>query len=106
MCDLLSSRRNVWGEIRLIASRRSAGRVLVVRGEELTVRPLESDVFDGVDVAMFDVPDEVAPVAAARGAVVVDNSGAFRMDPDVPLVVPEINGEQARLRPKGIISNP
>ena len=54
-----------------------------------------AEVFDGVDVAMFDVPDEVsaqwAPVAAARGAVVVDNSGAFRMDPDVPLVVPEVN---------------
>ena len=59
---------------------------------------------------MFDVPDEVsaqwAPVAAARGAVVVDNSGAFRMDPDVPLVVPEVNPEQARDRPKGIIANP
>ncbi len=56
---------------------------------------LTEDAFDGVDVAMFDVPDEVsavwAPVAAARGAVVVDNSGAFRMDPDVPLVVPEVN---------------
>jgi aspartate-semialdehyde dehydrogenase len=59
---------------------------------------------------MFDVPDEVsaqwAPVAAARGAVVVDNSGAFRMDPDVPLVVPEVNPEQVPRRPKGIIANP
>jgi aspartate-semialdehyde dehydrogenase len=59
---------------------------------------------------MFDVPDEVsevwAPIAAARGAVAVDNSGAFRMDPEVPLVVPEVNPEQARNRPKGIISNP
>jgi aspartate-semialdehyde dehydrogenase len=67
-------------------------------------------VFDGVDVAMFDVPDEVsaesAPIAAARGAVAVDNSGAFRMDPDVPLVVPEVNGPAAAHRPKGIISNP
>src|SRR5262249_33077924 len=62
------------------------------------------------DVAMFDVPDGVsaqwAPVAAARGAVVVDNSGAFRMHPDVPLVVPEVNPEQVANRPKGIISNP
>ena len=110
MLDLLSTRDDVWGEIRLVASPRSAGRRLRVRGEELEVQALAADVFDGVDVAMFDVPDEVsaqwAPVAAARGAVVVDNSGAFRMDPDVPLVVPEINPEQAAQRPKGIIANP
>ena len=70
---------------------------------------LTPEAFDGVDVAMFDVPDEVsaewAPIAVARGAVAVDNSGAFRMDPDVPLVVPEINPEQVRNRPKGIIAN-
>jgi aspartate-semialdehyde dehydrogenase len=63
-----------------------------------------------VDVAMFDVPDEVSvewgPIAAARGAVVVDNCGAFRMDPEGPLVVPEVNPAQVRNRPKGIISNP
>jgi aspartate-semialdehyde dehydrogenase len=110
MLDILSSREDVWGEIRLIASARSAGKVLQVRGEDVEVRALAPEVFDGVDVAMFDVPDEVsaewAPVAAARGAVAVDNSGAFRMDPDVPLVVPEVNAEAARLRPKGIVSNP
>lgn len=109
MCELLSARKNVWGEIRLIASARSAGRRIVVRGEELAVYELGPDAFDGVDVAMFDVPDEVsaqwAPVATSRGAVVVDNSAAFRLDPDVPLVVPEINPEQARNRPKGIIAN-
>lgn len=109
MCELLSARKNVWGEIRLIASARSAGKTIVVRGSELTVQALKPDAFDGVDVAMFDVPDEVsavwAPVAASRGAVAVDNSGAFRMDPDVPLVVPEINPEQIRNRPKGIIAN-
>src|SRR6266540_1901928 len=86
-----------------------AGRTVVVRGEEIAVRALAPDVFDGVDVAMFDVPDEVsaewAPIAAARGAIAVDNSAAFRMDPDVPLVVPEINPEQARNRPRGIIAN-
>ena len=105
MCELLSSRKNVWGEIRLIASARSAGKTIVVRGEELTVQALAPEAFDGVDVAMFDVPDEIsaewAPIAASRGAVAVDNSGAFRMDPDVPLVVPEINPEQARNRPEG-----
>jgi aspartate-semialdehyde dehydrogenase len=109
MCELLSSRKNVWGEIRLIASARSAGKKIVVRGEEVIVQALASEVFDGVDVAMFDVPDEVsaewAPIAASRGAVAVDNSGAFRMDRDVPLVVPEINPEQVRNRPKGIIAN-
>jgi len=110
MCELLSARKNVWGEIRLVASPRSAGRTIVVRGEELTVVPLAPEVFDGVDVAMFDVPDEVAlewaPIAAGRGAVAVDNSGAFRMEPDVPLVVPEVNPEQVGNRPRGIISNP
>ena len=108
--ELLSTRPNVWGEIRLIASPRSAGRRLRVRGEDLTVHALTADVFDGVGVAMFDVPDPVsaqwAPVAAAAGAVVVDNSGAFRMDADVPLVVPEINGAAVRHRPRGIIASP
>jgi aspartate-semialdehyde dehydrogenase len=110
MLDLLSTREDVWGEIRLIASPRSAGRRLTVRGEEVPVVALSEDAFDGVDVAMFDVPDEVSaawvPVAAARGAVAVDNSGAFRMDPEVPLVVPEVNPQDARNRPKGVIANP
>ena len=110
MLDLLSTRENVWGEIRLIASARSAGRRLPVRGGETEVIALSEDVFDGVDVAMFDVPDEVSaawvPVAAARGAVCVDNSGAFRMDPEVPLVVPEVNPADAARRPKGVIANP
>ncbi|HEU4537958.1 MAG TPA: hypothetical protein VFS00_27750, partial [Polyangiaceae bacterium] len=110
MLRLLSSREDVWGEIRLVASARSAGKKLTVRGREVEVRALAPEVFDGIDVAMFDVPDEVSaewgPIAAARGAIVVDNSGAFRMDPDVPLVVPEVNGDAARVRPKGIIANP
>ncbi|MEY3331048.1 MAG: hypothetical protein RL202_314 [Actinomycetota bacterium] len=110
MLDILSTRENVWGEIRLIASARSAGKKLICRGEELTVVALTPEAFDGVDVAMFDVPDEVSaewgPIAAARGAVVVDNSGAFRMDKDVPLVVPEVNPGDIKKRPKGIISNP
>ena len=110
MLDLLSTRADIWGEIRLVASPRSAGRRLRVRGREVEVAALDESVFDGVALAMFDVPDEVsarwAPVAAARGAVVVDKSGAFRMDPDVPLVVPEVNPEQAANRPKGIISAP
>jgi aspartate-semialdehyde dehydrogenase len=110
MLDILSQREDIWGEIRLVASARSAGRRLTVRGEEVEVKALAPGVFDGVDVAMFDVPDEIsadwAPVAVSRGAVVVDNSGAFRMDPEVPLVVPEVNGHLVRQRPKGIIANP
>ena len=109
LCELLSSRRNVWGEVRLVASRRSAGRRCMVRGEELTVQELSPGVFDGIDVAMFDVPDEVAadwaPIAVKHGAVAVDNSTAFRLDRDVPLVVPEINPEQVRNRPRGIIAS-
>jgi aspartate-semialdehyde dehydrogenase len=110
MRDILSTREDLWGEIRLVASQRSAGRRLPVRGEEVEVLALAPEVFDGVDVAMFDVPDEVsaqwAPIAAERGTVVVDNSGAFRMDPDVPLVVPEVNARAVRRRSKGIIANP
>jgi aspartate-semialdehyde dehydrogenase len=110
MLELLSTREDVWGEIRLIASARSAGKRLTVRGEEVEVQALTPECFDGVDIAMFDVPDEVsaqwAPIAADRGAIAVDNSGAFRMDPDVPLVVPEVNPAAARKRPRGIIANP
>jgi aspartate-semialdehyde dehydrogenase len=110
MLDILSKRENVWGEIRLIASARSAGKKVMCRDEELTVVALSPEAFDDIDVAMFDVPDEVsaefAPIAASRGAVCVDNSGAFRMDPEVPLVVPEVNPDDVKRRPKGIISNP
>ncbi|GAA0921373.1 aspartate-semialdehyde dehydrogenase [Streptomyces thermoalcalitolerans] len=110
LLTILSQRADIWGEIRLIASPRSAGRKLTVRGEEVEVVALTEDALDGVDIALFDVPDEVAarwaPVAAAKGAVVVDNSAAFRTDPDVPLVVPEVNAHAARRRPRGIVSSP
>jgi aspartate-semialdehyde dehydrogenase len=110
MLDVVSTRDDVWGEIRLVASARSAGKRLRVRGQEVEVAALTPEVFDGVDLAMFDVPDEVsaqwAPVAADRGVVVIDKSGAFRMDDEVPLVVPEVNPGQAAIRPKGIIAVP
>ena len=97
MLDILSNRKDVYGEIRLIASARSAGKKLICRGQELTVVALSPETFEGIDIAMFDVPDEVslewAPIAASKGCVVVDNSGAFRMDDQVPLVVPEVNPE-------------
>jgi aspartate-semialdehyde dehydrogenase len=110
MLDILSTRKDVYGEIRLIASARSAGKKLKCRGEELSVVALTPEAFEGIDIAMFDVPDEIskewAPIAASKGALVVDNSGAFRMDDQVPLVVPEVNPDEIKNRPKGIISNP
>ncbi|MET9928634.1 MULTISPECIES: aspartate-semialdehyde dehydrogenase [unclassified Streptomyces] len=110
MLRILSQHADVWGEVRLVASPRSAGRKLVVRGEESEVLALGEDVFDGIDVALFLVPDDVsaqwAPIAAAKGAVVIDDSAAFRLDDDVPLVVPEINPHAARLRPRGIVASP
>ncbi|MFF5448973.1 aspartate-semialdehyde dehydrogenase [Streptomyces sp. NPDC012888] len=110
---ILPTRRDLWGGIRLISSARSAGRRLAVRGEETEVLALTEDAFDGLgpgDVVLFLTPAEVsarwAPVAAARGSVVVDTSAAFRDDPEVPLVVPEINGHAARTRPRGIVAGP
>ncbi|WP_406862252.1 aspartate-semialdehyde dehydrogenase [Streptomyces sp. HUAS MG47] len=110
MLQLLSQHADVWGEIRLVASPRSAGRKLAVRGAETEVVALSEEALEGVDVALFLVPEDVAaqwaPIAAAKGAVVVDNSAAFRLDPDVPLVVPEINPHAVRVRPRGIVASP
>ncbi|MET8555825.1 aspartate-semialdehyde dehydrogenase [Streptomyces sp. NPDC004959] len=107
---ILSQHADIWGEIRLFASARSAGRVLSVRGTPNRVRALEPGVFDGVDLALFLVPEDVAekwaPRAVEAGAVVVDTSAAFRTDPDVPLVVPEVNPHAVRARPRGIVAGP
>ena len=93
-----------------IASPRSAGRKLPFRGGAVEVVALGPDVFDGIDLALFDVPDELslewAPVAAERGAIVVDNSAAFRMNDQVPLVVPEVNPDAVNQRPLNIIASP
>ena len=110
MIDIINARENIWGEIRLIASARSAGKEIMVHGKPHKVVALSEEAFDGIDIAMFDVPDEVsevwAPIAASKGVVAIDNSAAFRMNPEVPLVVPEVNPEMARSRPLGIIANP
>ncbi|MFD9356371.1 aspartate-semialdehyde dehydrogenase [Streptomyces sp. NPDC060031] len=110
---ILSQRADVWGEVRLIASARSAGRTLTVRARETEVLALTEDAFDGLgagDVVLFVTPAEVsarwAPVVTARGAVVVDQSSAFREDPEVPLVVPEVNGHAVRTLPRGIVAGP
>ena len=98
------------GKLTLLASARSAGRKLRFRDSEIEVRELTQDSFKGVDIALFSAGGslslEYAPSAASAGAVVVDNSSAFRMDPEVPLVVPEVNPEAAEARPRGIIANP
>lgn len=110
MREIISGREDIYGEIRLVASARSAGKLLSVRGEDVVVQALAPEVFDGVDIAIFDVPDEVSatwvPIAAERGAIVIDKSGTFRMDPQVPLVVPEVNPGDAANRPLGIVSTP
>lgn len=110
MIELINERADIWGEIHLLASARSAGKKLTVRGKELTVKEISAENFENIDVAVFDVPDAVSaewgPIAAAKGVVVVDNSAAFRMDSQVPLVVPEVNSDEIANRPKGIIANP
>ncbi|HEX5207331.1 MAG TPA: aspartate-semialdehyde dehydrogenase [Steroidobacteraceae bacterium] len=105
----LEERRFPLKELRLYASARSAGKTLPFRGQPLTVRELTDDSFRGVDVALFSAGGSTskrfAPLAVEQGAVVVDNSSAFRMDATVPLVVPEINPEAVRAH-RGIIANP
>jgi aspartate-semialdehyde dehydrogenase len=96
-------------QIKLLASRRSAGKRVTVNGRELVVEETTEDSFKGVDIAFISVSTEVsrqiAPIAVAAGAVVIDDSSAFRMDPEVPLVVPEVNGEDVEGH-QGIISIP
>ena len=105
----LEERRFPLSELRLFASSRSAGKTLPFRGEPLAVRELKEDSFRGVDVALFSAGGSISkrfgPLAVEQGAAVVDNSSAFRMDPAVPLVVPEINPEAVREH-RGIIANP
>jgi aspartate-semialdehyde dehydrogenase len=105
----LEQRRFPLAELRLFASARSAGKTLPFRDVALTVRELTESSFDGVDIALFSAggatSKRFAPIAVRAGATVVDNSSAFRMDPKVPLVVPEINPQAVRGH-AGIIANP
>jgi aspartate-semialdehyde dehydrogenase len=96
-------------KLKALASARSAGRTIDFRGEKIAIEELSERSFDGVDIALFSagggISRKFAPAAVKAGAVVVDNSSAFRMDPNVPLVIPEINGGRIRDH-KGIIANP
>jgi aspartate-semialdehyde dehydrogenase len=93
-----------------LASKKSSGRTLPWKGGEVVVEELGPKSFEGVDIALFSagasVSREYAPIAAKSGALVIDNSSAWRMDPECPLVVPEVNLAAAEHRPKGIIANP
>lgn len=111
MVQCLEERQFPVGELRLLASERSLGRYLTYKNREIPVDVLTRDSFQGIDLALFSaggsVSKEFAPIAAAAGAVVIDNSSAWRMDPEVPLVVPEVNPQDIALyKNKGIIANP
>ncbi len=110
MLRVLDQRRFPVKRLVALASKRSAGKRLPFAGGEITVEELTPRSFAGVEVALFSagasVSREFGPIAAGAGAVVIDNSSAWRMDPDVPLVVPEVNMDAAERRPKGIIANP
>jgi aspartate-semialdehyde dehydrogenase len=110
MLRVLEERAIQVDELVLLASERSAGSVLECLGRSWTVAAVDKDSFDGCDFALFSAGSsrsmEWAPIAAAAGAIVIDNSSGWRMDPDVPLVVPEVNGRRAANPPKGIIANP
>ena len=109
MLNTLENRNFPVGKLTPLASARSAGKKLKFRGEDVTVQELTENSFSGIDIALFSaggsVSKQVAPLAAKTGCMVVDNSSAFRMDPNVPLVVPEINAEDIKAH-KGIIANP
>lgn len=109
LLQILEERRFPVDSLRLFASERSAGKQLRFQGDSLTVEPLHEGAFKGVDIAFFSAgaarSREFAPKAVRAGALVIDNSSAFRLDPEAPLVIPEINGEAARMH-KGIIANP
>lgn len=109
MIKTLERRNFPVGKLTLLASARSVGKKLKFRGQDVAVAELKKDSFKGIDIALFSagssISKEYAPIAAKDGCVVVDNSSCFRMDPAVPLVVPEINAADVKLH-KGIIANP
>ena len=109
MIKILAERNFPVGKLIPLASARSAGKTLKFKGEDIVIREATETAFEGVDIVLGaaenDVAKRLAPAIVAAGAVFVDNSSAFRMDDNVPLVVPEINPEDVKNH-KGIISNP
>ena len=109
MIQILNEREFPVGELRLLASGRSAGRTVSIDGRTLEIGEAVPDAFEGVDIALFsagaDISRDLAPAAVARGATVIDNSSAWRMDPTVPLVVSQVNPDDLEGHP-GIVANP
>ncbi len=109
MMNVLRDRNFPLESLRLFASKRSAGKEVEFKGEKIVIEELTQDFWKGLDIALFsaggDISKEFGPIAAKNGVVVIDNSSAFRMDEDVPLVVPEVNPEDIK-KHKGIIANP
>ncbi len=111
MREVLEEREFPVGELRLLASERSAGQFLSFREKQIRVDVLAEDSFEGIDIALFSAGGSVSakfvPIAVGSGAVVIDNTACFRMEPDVPLVVPEVNPQEiAQYRSRGIVANP
>ncbi|HOG17745.1 MAG TPA: aspartate-semialdehyde dehydrogenase [Syntrophales bacterium] len=111
MIKVLEQRNFPVGKLTLLASARSVGKKLKYKGAEIEVRELKEDSFAGIEIGLFSagggISTKFAPIAASAGCVVVDNTNAFRMDPDIPLVVPEVNdGAIAHYKNRGIIANP
>ncbi len=109
MLKVLEERNFPIEELRLLASERSAGKEIEFKGTKYKVEPVSPEAFEGIDIALFSAGSSRskiwAPIAVEKGAVVIDNSSAFRMEPEVPLVVPEVNPEDVQIH-KGIIANP
>src|SRR5262245_54060439 len=109
MRQVLVERNFGFRSIKFLASERSAGKSIEFKGKSYTVEPIKPEAFAGVEVVLSSTPASVSressPMAAKAGAVVVDNSSAWRMDPEVPLVVPEVNADALKKIPKGIVAN-
>src|SRR5438874_981194 len=110
MRQVLVERGFAFRSIKFLASERSAGKALTFKGKTYTVEPIRPEAFQGVEIVLSSTPASVSrefsPIAAKAGATVVDNSSAWRMDPDVPLVVPEVNAHALDRILKGIVANP
>ncbi|MCK4277614.1 MAG: aspartate-semialdehyde dehydrogenase, partial [Desulfurellaceae bacterium] len=111
MASILEERNFPIKEINFLASEKSVGKTIHFKGEGMPVNALDKNSFRGIDIALFSaggkVSKEYAPIAVKSGAVVIDNTSCFRMDEDIPLVVPEVNPEDiAQYKNRGVISNP
>ena len=110
MRQVLLERNFPAGPIKFLASERSAGKPIEFGGKRYVVEAIRPEAFAGVEIVLSSTPStisqEFSPIAAKQGAIVVDNSSAWRMDPDVPLVVPEVNADELKNIPKGIVANP